>query len=187
MRARTASAALLVVAGLLVAPASMAAADTATDARPGVTTSALAKAKSEARRLDKLAHAKKNVVLGGRVVSVAGDQLAFTAHGGRYKALRGTVVTVTVAPDAKITREGAVEGVPVLLSVVLVGDHVVVKSRDFAFSVVRAAADPLAPTVLTTTVTVAATVHRLAASPTDASVAPVVVPPVVPDVVAPVV
>ena len=61
-----------------------------------------------------------------------------------------------------------------------------VKSRDFTF-VVTAAVDPPAPTVLTTTVTVAATVHRVAASPPDASVAPVVVTPVVPYVVAPVV
>lgn len=151
-----------------------------------MTQSALAKAKSDARRLDRLADGKKNFVLGGRVVSVAGDQLAFTAHGGRYKALRGTVVTVTVAADAKITREGAVDGFPFLLSAVLMGDHVVVKSRDVTFSVLTAAADPLAPTVLTT-VTVEATVHRVAASPTDASVPVVVVAPVVPDVVAPVV
>lgn len=183
MRARTASASLFVAAGLLLAPVNVAVADTATGTHPGVTKSALAKAKSDARRLDRLAHGKKNFVLGGRVVSVAGDQLAFTAHGGRYKALRGTVVTVTVAPDAKITREGAVDGVPVLLSAVLVGDHVVVKSREFAFSVVTAAADPLTPTVLTTTVTVTATVTRVAASPTDTSVPVVVVAPVVPPAV----
>ena len=174
MPVRVAFAALLVVAGLLVTPAGMAAADSAAEARPGVTKSALAKAKSDARRLDRLADARKNFVLGGRVVSVAGDRLAFTAHGGRYKTLRGTVVTVTVAADAKITREGSVEGVPVVLSAVLVGDHVVVKARAVAFSVVTAAADPLAPTVLTTTVTATATVHRVAASPTAASVAPVV-------------
>ena len=183
MRARAASASLFVAAGLILAPVNVALADTATATHPGVTQSALAKAKSDARRLGRLAHGKKNFVLGGRVVSVAGDQLAFTAHGGRYKALRGTVVTVTVAPDAKITREGAVEGVPVLLAAVLVGDHVVVKSRTFTFSVLTAAADPLAPTVLTTTVTVAATVHRVAASPTDASVPVVVVAPVVPPAV----
>ena len=175
MRARTASASLFVAAGLILAPVNVALADTATATHPGVTQSALAKEKAKARadvrRLEKLTHDKRSFVLGGHVTAVdtTASTLTFTVHGGRYKALRGTAVTVSVPATAKITREGAVEGVPVLLSAVLVGDHVVVKSRDFTFTTTTVVVDE----VSTVTATVVATVNRVAASPTDAS-APVV-------------
>lgn len=68
--------------------------------------------------------------------------------------LRGTDVTVTVLPDAKVTRDGVVD-----LSAVLVGDHVVVKSRDLDFVVDR--------TTVVPSVTVTATVGRVVASPKD--------------------
>ncbi len=87
--------------------------------------------------------------------------LTLTVHGGRYKDLRGTDVTVTVLADAKVTRDGVVD-----LSAVLVGDHVVVKSRDFDFVVDR--------TTLVPTVTVTATVSRVVANARDAVVAPTV-------------
>lgn len=177
MRARAVSVSLFVAAGLILAPVNMALADTATVTHPGVTTSTLAKEKAKARadvrRLEKLTHDKRSFVLGGSVsaVDTTTSTLTFTVHGGRYKALRGTGVTVSVPLTAKITREGAVDGVPVLLSAVLVGDHVVVKSRDFTFTVTTAVVDGASAV----TATVIATVNRVAASPTAASVAPVVV------------
>lgn len=163
MRARTASASLLVAAALVAAPAASALAETSAATRPGVTKSEVAKARAEARRLEAKAHSKRFFVLGGTVTGVSladaavegsTSTLTFTVHGGRYKALRGTDVTVTVLPDAKVTRDGVVD-----LSAVVAGDHVVVKSRDFDFSVDR--------TTETAVVTVTATVSRVAASPAE--------------------
>lgn len=166
MRARTASTALLIAAALALPPAA-AVADSSPDARPGAGKAAVAKAKAEARRLEAKAHSKRFFVLGGKVTAVAvadpavagsTSTLTFTVHGHRFKELRRTDVTVTVLPDAKVTRDGVVD-----LSAVLAGDHVVVKSRDFDFSVDRTTAVP--------TVTVTATVSRVAASPGSAGAA----------------
>jgi hypothetical protein len=164
---------VLVAAALALAPAAAAVADDAApQAGTGVTKSQLAKARAEARRLERQAKAKGRVVLGGTVKAVtaavapvaatdttpavegADATLTFTVHGGRYKDLRGTDVTVTVLADAKVTRDGVVD-----LSAVLVGDHVVVKSSDFDFVVDR--------TTLVPTVTVTATVHRVVANARD--------------------
>jgi hypothetical protein len=159
--ARSTSAALLVAAALALAPAAAAVADDTPSVGTGVTHSQLAKAKAQARRLEHQAAAKGRVVLGGTVTSVtpavdATDAtLTFTVHGGRYKVLRGTDVTVTVLADAKVTRDGVVD-----LSAVLAGDHVVVKSRDFDFVVDSSTLVP--------TVTVTATVHRVVANAPDA-------------------
>jgi hypothetical protein len=173
MSVRSASAALLVVAALALAPAAAAVADDGGSTSTGVSKSQLAKARAEARKLERQAKAKGKVVLGGKVTAVtpavapvaatdttaavvaAEATLTFTVHGGRYKDLRGTDVTVTVLADAKVTRDGVVD-----LSAVLVGDHVVVKSRDFDFVVDR--------TTLVPTVTVTAPVHRVVANARDA-------------------
>jgi hypothetical protein len=173
MSVRSASAALLVTAALALAPAAVAVADDGGSTSTGVTKSQLAKARAEARKLERQAKAKGRVVLGGTVKSVtaavapvaatdtspavagADATLTFTVHGGRYKDLRGTDVTVTVLADAKVTRDGVVD-----LSAVLVGDHVVVKSRDFDFVVDRSTLVP--------TVTVTATVNRVVANARDA-------------------
>ena len=171
MSVRTSSAALLTAAALVLAPAVAAVADTPATGT-GVSKSQLAKARAEARKLEKQAKAKGRVVLGGTVKAVTaavapvaatettpevlGSEatLTLTVHGGRYKELRGTDVTVTVLPDAKVTRDGVVD-----LSAVLVGDHVVVKSRDFDFVVDKTTAVP--------TVTVTATVGRVVANARD--------------------
>ncbi|HEX7188227.1 MAG TPA: hypothetical protein VF423_08385 [Actinomycetes bacterium] len=178
MHVRSSSAALLVAAALVLAPAAAAVADDAATA-PGVTKSQVAKAKAQARKLERQAKASGRVVLGGTVKAVVPAvapvvatelapavegtpaTLTFTVHGGRYKDLRGTDVTVTVLADAKVTRDGVVD-----LSAVLAGDHVVVKSRDFDFVVDR--------TTLVPTVTVTATVHRVVANAREAVAAPAV-------------
>ena len=161
MRARTASASVFLAAALVAAPAASALAGTSPDTGTGATKSSAAKARAEARRLEAKAHSKRFFVLGGTVTTVtpadplvvgSTSTLTFTVHGGRYKELRGTDVTVTVLPDAKVTRDGVVD-----LSAVLPGDHVVVKSRDFDFSVDK--------TVSPAVVTVTATVSRVVASP----------------------
>jgi hypothetical protein len=169
---RAASVAVAATAVLALAPAASAVAEDAAP-KPGVAKSQLAKARAEARKLERQTEAKGRVVLGGTVKAVtaavapvaatdtapavegSAATLTLTVHGGRYKELRGTDVTVTVLPDAKVTRDGVVD-----LSAVLVGDHVVVKSRDFDFVVDRTAAVP--------TVTVTATVGRVVANARDA-------------------
>jgi hypothetical protein len=169
---RSASIAVLATAALALAPAAAAVAEDAPAVNTGVTKSQLAKVRAAARKLERQADARGRVVLGGTVKAVAlavapvaatettaavegsAATLTFTVHGGRYKELRGTDVTVTVLPDAKVTRDGVVD-----LSAVLVGDHVVVKSRDFDFAVDRTTAVP--------SVTVTATVGRVVASPKD--------------------
>ncbi|PPK95926.1 uncharacterized protein DUF4330 [Kineococcus xinjiangensis] len=87
--------------------------------------------------------ARKAVVslrAGGTVTAVdaAAGTLTFTVKGGRNKALRDKPLTVTVAKDAKITRDDAV----VELSAVLVGDRVQVKGVkvDATYTVARVAA-----------------------------------------------
>lgn len=167
MHARFAATSLLAAAVLLTAPVAGAVAENPTDARPGVTKSAEAKAKAKAkgkakgkekaaeakaRKLEKRADKAKKFVLGGTVqaVDAASSTLTFTAHGGRYKALRGTEVTVSVASDAKVTRDGVVT-----LAEVQAGDHVVVKAHQVEMTAVDA------------TLVVEATVHRVAASPAE--------------------
>jgi len=170
---RSSSAALLVAAALVLAPAAAALAADTPAAGTGATKSQLAKARAEARKLERQAKAKGRVVLGGTVKAVTAAvapvaatdvapavegteaTLTFTVHGGRYKDLRGTDVTVTVLADAKVTRDGVVD-----LSAVLVGDHVVVKSRDFDFVLDR--------TTVVPSVTVTATVGRVVANARDA-------------------
>ena len=174
MSVRTSTAALLAAAALVLVPTAAALAADSPSNGTGVTKSALAKARAEARRLEHQANAKGRVVLNGTVkavavavapvaaidttAAVAGTEatLTLTVHGGRYKALRGTDVTVTVLADAKVTRDGVVD-----LSAVLVGDHVVVKSRDFDFAVDK--------TTLVPTVTVTANVGRVVANARDAA------------------
>ena len=170
MRARTVAASLLTAAALAVTPLTVAVAY-ATPTAPDVTKSQAAKARAQARKLEKLSRAQARqrgaVVLGGRLTAVvpadptvvgAASTLAFTVHGGRYKPLRGQAVTVAVAPDAKVTRQGVVT-----LAELVAGDHVVVKSRDFTFSVARST--DAATGVETVTVAATATVSRVVGSP----------------------
>lgn len=162
MRARTVTLSLVAAAALVLTPMAGAVAEPSSHAGTGVTKSAEAKAKATARKLERAAKARGAVVLGGTVTAVdpATSSLTFTVHGGRYKVLRGTPLSVTVAPTAKITRDGVVT-----LAEVLVGDHVTVKSwrYDFVVTSVPAAVG----TEGTVTVTVTATAHRVAASPAD--------------------
>lgn len=163
MRARTVSASLFVAAALAVAPLSPALAHDG--ANSGATKSAAAKAKAAAKRDARLIEAKaqhkKFFVVGGKVTAVdaTAGTLSFTVQGGRYKPLRGTVVTVNVAPDAKVTRDGVVT-----LAEVLVGDHVVVKASDFELTVVTSSVEG----TVTVTLSLTATVRRVAASPPGA-------------------
>ena len=154
-RTATLSGSLVVAAALLIAPVAPAFAGVTGDpGSKGATRSEVAKARATARTVETKAHGHNNFVLGGTVTAVdaAAGSLSFTVHGGRYKALRTTVVTVTVAPTAKVTRDGATT-----LAQVLVGDHVVVKSRVFEVTGTRHAE-----------LLVSATVHRVAASSSDA-------------------
>lgn len=168
MRARTASAAVLAAAALTLAPATAALAHSSSHSTGGTTASSAAKVKAEDRaatrsraaKLERKAAKRKNFVLGGKVTAVSladpaveGSEstLTLAVHGGRYQALRHTEVTVTVAADAKVTRDGVVD-----LAAVQVGDHVVVKSRDFEISGTRHAE-----------LLVSARVHRVSASPAD--------------------
>ena len=155
MSRRTASlsASMLVAAALLAAP--VAPAFAGTGGEPGhAGKGKVAKARAEARSVEAQARGHRNFVLGGSVTAVdaAAGTLSFTVHGGRYKALRTTVVTVTVDPMAKVTRDG-----DATLADVLVGDHVVVKSRSFEVTGTKHAE-----------LLVSATVHRVAASAPDA-------------------
>ena len=150
MHVRSAATSLLAAAVLVATPVAGALAADGTDARPGVTKSQQAKAKAVARKLERKADKAKKFVLGGTVkaVDAGASTLTFTVRGGRYKALRKTDVTVTVALDAKVTRDGVVT-----LAEVLPGDHVVVKAASVDFG--------SQPGVLVMTV---APVHRVAAS-----------------------
>lgn len=169
MRARTASATLLVVAALVAAPAAGAVA-----AGPPAGHVSKASAKAIAHKLEHALNAHRSFVLGGKVTAVtvadltvdptATSTLTFTVHGGRFKALRGTDLTVTVPTTAKVTRDGVVD-----LSKVLVGDHVVVRFHQLDLSVVR---DPATGWTLTGQ----AVAVRVAASPTDDSVEPAPAP-----------
>lgn len=165
MRARTASAALLAAAALVAAPAAAAVA-----ANPqgvfGKGRAAKAEARATAGKLEaKLngSHGKRSFVLGGRVVAVtlpADDTtpgtLTLTVRGGRFKNLRGTDVTVLVSADAKVTRDGVQD-----LSAVLVGDHVVVRSRQLDLSVTK---EPGVGWTLTGTATAVRVVANASAS-----------------------
>lgn len=128
-------------------------ADGSTDTASGVTKSAEAKLKAQARKLERAANARGAIVLGGTLVSVDGQDLTFIVHGGRYKVLRGAAVKVTVALDAKITKN---ETDGATLAQLVASDHVVVKSRDFDFVI--------DDTTTPATITVTATVTRVAAS-----------------------
>lgn len=121
---------------------------------------AKAAAKAEAKRAAKLIRNKADdhrvFVLGGEVAAVdaAAGTLTVLVHGGPYKLLRGTEVTVSVDPDAKVTREGEAT-----LADLVVGDHVVVKARTVTLTITAAVEDG------EPTVTVTAVVSRVAASP----------------------
>jgi hypothetical protein len=82
------------------------------------------------------AHGKGHLkfVLAGSLASVdtTAGTVSFQVHGGRDKTLRGTVVTVTVAPDAVVERNDAVA----TLADLVVGDHVVVKGSKATGSMV---------------------------------------------------
>ena len=119
-----------------------------------------AAAKAEAKRAAKLIRNKADdhrvFVLGGEVAAVdaVAGTLTVTVHGGPYKLLRGTEVTVSVDPDAKVTRGGEAT-----LADLVVGDHVVVKARTVTLTITVGVEDG------EPTVTVTAVVSRVAASP----------------------
>ncbi|MGQ0631813.1 MAG: hypothetical protein ACT4P1_12285 [Sporichthyaceae bacterium] len=102
----------------LVAPAAPAIA-TAADSG-SVTAVAMAEKSDKGKK-----KGKSKFALNGTVVSVAGAQLTFTVKGGNPKAVRGTNLTVTVAGDATITRDGKTA----TLSAVTAGDRVNVKGK----------------------------------------------------------
>ena len=175
MRARTVSASLLVAVAMIAAPA-VAVADTGPGSHGGAghSRSQAAKARAAAHRLEVQARSHRSFVLGGTVTAVqapvvatdlvpaAPGTLTFVVHGGRWKVLRGATVTVTVAPDAKVTRGGVVD-----LTAVLPGDHVVVKSHQVDVTTVAplVAGDPV-------TFTVTAVAHRVAAAPPETTALP---------------
>jgi hypothetical protein len=68
----------------------------------------------------KKAHVKFN--LGGHITAVdaVAGTVTFKVHGGKFKALRGTELTVTVAEGARVRRNGDA----VTLADLVVGDHV---------------------------------------------------------------
>jgi len=82
----------------------------------------------------------RTVVLGGSVTEVDTEAgtLTFTVHGGRFKKLRGTDLTLTVPDDVRVMREGE----QVTLAEVQVGDLVNVRARrtDDGFTVIRVVA-----------------------------------------------
>jgi hypothetical protein len=123
---RTASASLLVVAALSVAPVTAAFASGSGDSHPGAVKSATARAhaKAKAHKIEHAANARRSFVLGGKVTAVdaTAGTVTFTLHGTRFRALRGSDVTVTVNAATKVRREGAAT-----LADVLVGDHVVAR------------------------------------------------------------
>ena len=87
MSVRSSSAALLVAAALVLAPAAAAlAADTPAAGTTGATKSQLAKARAEARKLERQAKAKGRVVLGGTVKAV--DRRRRSGRGHRRRAGR---------------------------------------------------------------------------------------------------
>jgi hypothetical protein len=115
-------------AALVVAPAAAAfAAGT-----PGLDARTKAQARAAAHRLEHVLNAHRSVVVGGRLVSATSDdplttdlnegQVVLTVHGGRFKLLRGTDVTVVVDSTAKVTRDGAAT-----LADLVAGDHVVTR------------------------------------------------------------
>lgn len=173
MRARSATAALVTAVALAATPATavladeepagLSAAATAkgADKGKGKVKAAEAKARAKARKLERTATARGALVLGGHVVAVdaATGSLTVTVHGGRYKVLRGTDVTVTVSPDAKVTRDGVVT-----LAEVQAGDHVVVKAWRFDFTLAEV---PGADATAAPTVTVTLKAHRVAAGPAE--------------------
>jgi len=165
---------VLLVAGALVGAPLTAA--SAADSTAGATARQTAQARATLHRLAHKANAHRSFVLGGKVTAVSvaatpdtASTLTFVVHGGAYKALRGVEVTVDVPATAKVTRDGVVE-----LAAVLVGDHVTVRSHDFAFALETVAATTDAPASVQVTVT--ATVVRVAASAPE--VDPVEVPAV---------
>lgn len=103
----------------LVASAAPAIAHQADD-KPAATATAN-KGKSEENKKK----GKVKFALHGTVVSVVDNQLTFTVKGGKFKKLRGTDLSVTVAADAKIVRNEET----VLLAGVQAGDRVNVKGK----------------------------------------------------------
>jgi hypothetical protein len=167
---RSASVALLATAALVLSPVGAALAAGSGD-HPAGSKSAEAKARNQAkvearqqaRKLEARLNSHRSFVLGGTVAddAVGSDPagtLTFIVHGHKYKVLRGSTVTVTVDPAAKITRGGSAT-----LADLVTGDHVTVKSRavDVVAKVTGAGADAV------TSFTLTMTAHRVAASPAD--------------------
>ncbi len=135
-------AAATVAALAFLAPATPASAHQS-DTRHGKVVSAAAhthkagKGKSHSHKAKKVRTAFR---LHGTVAAVdtAAGTLTFTVKGGRDKALRRTAVTVTVASNAKVTRDDAV----VTLADVVAGDRVNVKGNkvDGVYTAYRVAA-----------------------------------------------
>jgi hypothetical protein len=76
--------------------------------------------KGKHKQKGKKAHAKFN--LGGRLTAVdaAAGTVTFRVHGGKFKALRGTDLTVTLADGARVRRNGSAA----TLADLVAGDHV---------------------------------------------------------------
>jgi hypothetical protein len=128
---------LLLTAALVVVPAVAASAA----GSHGLEARTKAKARAAAHKLEHQLDSHRSVVVGGTVVSATADDpavegdagsLVLTVHGGRFKALRGTDVTVTVAETARVTREGEAT-----LADLVAGDHVVVRLTGVDLSVAR--------------------------------------------------
>jgi hypothetical protein len=137
VRHRLATAAVL-SAALVVAPAAAAfAAGT-----PGLDARTKAQARVAAHHLEHALNAHRSVVVGGKLVSATADdplttdvnegQVVLTVHGGRFKLLRGTDVTVVVDSTAKVTRDGAAT-----LADLVAGDHVVTRLTNVDLSVTK--------------------------------------------------
>jgi hypothetical protein len=158
VRHRLATAAVL-SAALVVAPAAAAFAVGA----PGLDARTRAQARAAAHRLEHALNAHRSVVVGGKLVSASADdplttdvnegQVVLTVHGGRFKLLRGTDLTVVVDSTAKVTRDGTAT-----LADLVAGDHVVTRLTGVDLSVTK---DGNGQWVLQGT----ATAKRVAASP----------------------
>jgi hypothetical protein len=170
LRAASASASLLLGVALVATPVAAALADAPAGHGHGSKAAHAAKEKatSKARRAEHALGSHRSVVVGGVLVSVAPavapadgstaatpGSLVLLVHGHKFKALRGTELTVAVSPVARVTRDGAAE-----LADLVAGDHVVVRLTGLDLSVVRGASGGWE-------ITGTATAVRVAASPAE--------------------
>jgi hypothetical protein len=78
---------------------------------------------AKAKKAKKAKKVRTSFNVGGKFCSVDGAMLVLAVHGGQDKGLRGKTLAVTVAADAKVTRDEA----PATLADLVAGDHVRVK------------------------------------------------------------